>query len=253
MRQIACFIPKWLETLPQNHEMKQQLIHILREQLKDGEKEEWQSRFVEKIKSLPFVKNVYMEDAQAEGVLRVQIAVKEEYYYAMLSELSGITIDGEYQLISLIRELCGQKKEYEAVGEAVKSVKETGYGVILPVREEVRWEEPAMTHSGNRYGVRMKASSPTIHLIKAEINMEIAPIVGSESQANDLIEYIRSGTRESDGIWDINIFGKTVEQLMQEEMTAKLNQIGEESRQKMQKIICRVLDESRNGIICLII
>ena len=252
MRQIACFIPKWLETLPQNHDMKQQMIHILKEQLKAGE-EEWQSSFVEKLKSLPFVKNVFIEEEQEEGILRVQITVKEEYYYAMLSELSGITIDGEYQLISLIRELCGQKKEYEAVGEAMKSVRETGYGVILPGREDVSWEEPAMTHSGNRYGVKMKAVSPTIHLIKVEIDTEIAPIVGSESQANDLIEYIRSGTRESEGIWEINIFGKTVEQLMQEEMAAKLNQLDEESRQKIQKVICRVLDESKNGMICVII
>lgn len=253
MRQIACFIPKWLETLPQDHDMKQRLIHILKEQLKDGENEEWQNNFAEKMKALPFVKNVFIEDTQEEGILRVQIAVKEEYYYSMLSELTGITIDGEYQLISLIRELCGRRKEYEAVGEAMKSVKETGYGVILPGREDVRWEEPVMTHSGNRYGVKMKAASPTIHLIKAEIDTEIAPIVGSENQAEDLIAYIHSGTQESEGIWEINIFGKTVEQLLQEEMTVKLNQFGEESRQKIQKVIGRVLDENKNGMICLII
>ena len=253
MRQIACFIPKWLETLPQDHDMKQQLIQILKEQLKDGEKGDWQSDFLKKIKSLDFVKNVFIEEEQEEEILRVQIAVKEEYYYTMLSELSGITIDGEYQLISLIRELCEQKREYEAVQDAMKSVRETGYGVILPSREDIHWEEPVRTHSGNRYGVKMKAASPTIHLIKAEIDTEISPIVGSESQADDLIEYIRSETRESEGIWEINIFGKTVEQLLQEEMAVKLNQFGEESRQKLQKVIGRVLDENKNGMICLII
>ncbi len=253
MRQIACFIPKWLETLPQDHDMKQQLIQILKDQLKEGEKEDWQNDFLKKIKSLAFVKNVFMEEETEDEILRVQIAVKEEYYYTMLSELSGITIDGEYQLISLMRELCEQKREYEAVQDAMKSVRETGYGVILPVREDVRWEEPVRTHNGNRYGVKMKAVSPTIHLIKAEIDTEISPIVGSENQADDLIEYIRSGTQESEGIWEINIFGKTVEQLLQEEMAVKLNQFGEESRQKLQKVIGRVLDENKNGMICLII
>ena len=145
----------------------------------------------------------------------------------------------------------------------MKSVRETGYGVILPSREDIHWEEPVRTHSGNRYGVKMKAASPTIHLIKAEIDTEISPIVGSESQTaydgnpvetgDDLIEYIRSETRESEGIWEINIFGKTVEQLLKEEMAVKLNQFGEESRQKLQKVIGRVLDENKNGMICLII
>lgn len=253
MRQIACFIPKWLETLPQEHDMKQQLIHIVQEQLKEGEKEGWQDEFLKKLKKLLFIKNAFIETEQENEGICVQITIKEEYYYAMLSELSGIAIDGEYQLISLIRELCSQKKEYEAVQDAMQSVRETGYGVVLPGRQDISWEEPVMTHSGNRYGVKMKATSPTIHLIRAEINTEIAPIVGSENQANDLIEYIRSGARESEGIWEINIFGKTVEQLMQEEMAAKLNQLDEESRQKIQKVICRVLDESKNGMICVII
>lgn len=253
MRQIACFIPKWLETLPQDHDMKQQMIHILQQQLKEGEKENWKEEFLEKIKSLPFVKKVFFEEGLEEDDLHVQITVEDAYYYAMLSELSGVQIDGEYQLISLIRELCGQRKEYESVHDAMKAVRETGYGVILPGREDIRWEEPVMTHSGNRYGVKMKASSPAIHLFQAEINTAIAPIVGSESQANDLIEYIHNGARESEGIWEINIFGKTVEQLMQEEMTAKLNQLGEEKQQKIQKVICRILDETKNGMICVII
>ena len=104
-----------------------------------------------------------------------------------------------------------------------------------------------------RYGVKMKATSPTIHLIRAEIDTEISPIVGTEGQAEDLIRYIRDGAEESKGIWEINVFGKTVEQLMQEGMQAKLNQFSEESQNKIRKVIGRVLDESKNGMICVII
>lgn len=255
MYQIECYIPKWLETLPQDHEMKQAIIQILQEEMKNGKEENWQENMTERLKNLPFVKNVFREETDAEGEapLRLQITVKEEYYYAMLSELAGIPIEGEYQLISLIQELSGQKKEYESVQQALHAVRETGYGVILPEREEVSWEEPTLMHTNNRYGVKMKATSPTIHLIRAEIDTEIAPIVGTESQAEDLIRYIKDGTEENDGIWEINFFGKTVEQLMQEGIQAKLGQFGEESQNKIRKVIGRVLDESKNGMICVII
>ena len=255
MYQIECYIPKWMETLPQDHEMKQTVIQILQEEMKNTSEENWTERMESRLKSLPFVKTVVREGAGTEEdtTLRFQIGVREEEYYSMLSELSGIPIEGEYQLISLIRELSGQKKEYESVQSALKSVRETGYGVILPEREEIRWEEPVMTHTGSRYGVKMKATSPTIHLIRAEIDTEISPIVGTEGQAEDLIRYIRDGAEESKGIWEINVFGKTVEQLMQEGMQAKLNQFSEESQNKIRKVIGRVLDESKNGMICVII
>ena len=255
MYQIECYIPKWMETLPQDHEMKQTVIQILQEEMKNTSEENWTERMESRLKSLPFVKTVVREEAGTEEdtTLRFQIGVREEEYYSMLSELSSIPIEGEYQLISLIRELSGQKKEYESVQSALKSVRETGYGVILPEREEIRWEEPVMTHTGSRYGVKMKATSPTIHLIRAEIDTEISPIVGTEGQAEDLIRYIRDGAEESKGIWEINVFGKTVEQLMQEGMQAKLNQFSEESQNKIRKVIGRVLDESKNGMICVII
>ena len=255
MNQIACYIPKWLETLPQDHDMKQQMIQIMKDELKQTTREEgWQNQFIEKLKTLSFVKNVFLENKNEEPETEnFQVTVKEECYYKMLSDMSGIAIEGEYQLISLIRDLSMRKKEYEEIHEAMQSVKETGYGVILPQREEIKWEEPVVTHNSNRYGVKMKAVSPTIHLIRAEIDTEISPIVGTENQANDLIRYIHEGELNEDGIWEINIFGKTVEQLMQEGMAAKLGQFTEESQIKIQKVISRVLDESKNGMICLII
>ncbi len=159
MYQIECYIPKWMETLPQDHEMKQTMIQILQEEMKNTSEENWTERIESRLKSLPFVKTVVREEAGTEEdtILRFQIGVKEEEYYGMLSELSGIPrIEGEYQLISLIRELSGLKNEYESVQNALKNVRETGYGVILPGREEIQWEEPVMTHTGSRYGVKMK-------------------------------------------------------------------------------------------------
>ena len=255
MYQIECYVPKWMETLPQDHEIKQQMIQILQEEMKNRTEENWQERIGSRLKNLPFIKNVFTEETGTgeDAPLRFQISIKEEYYYTMLSELAGIPVEGEYQLISLIRELSTRKREYESVQEALKSVRETGYGVILPGREEIHWEEPVMTHTGNRYGVKMKAVSPTVHLLRTETDTEISPIVGTEGQAEDLVRYIKDGAAESEGIWEINFFGKTVEQLMQEGMQTKLNQFGEESQNKVRRVIERVLDESKHGMICVII
>ena len=124
----------------------------------------------------------------------------------MLSDLTGVPLSGEYQLISMIQELAKKKKSYELVEEAMNSVRDTGYGVITPLKEEISLEEPTVIKQGSKFGVKIRAASPSIHLIRADIETEIAPIVGSEQQAEDLITYIRENTDSKDGIWQTNIF-----------------------------------------------
>lgn len=171
----------------------------------------------------------------------------------MLSEMAGVQIDGEYQLISMIRELSEKRREYESVQEALNAVHGTGYGVITPQREEIRLEAPALTKQGNRYGVKIKASSPSVHLIRADIETEIAPIVGSEQQAKDLIAYIEENAKGENGIWDTNIFGKSVSQLVEDGIRTKLAMIGEESQGKLQDTMKKIVNESSGRMICIII
>ena len=162
-------------------------------------------------------------------------------------------IDGEYQLISMIRELSEKRREYESVQEALNAVHGTGYGVITPQKEEIRLEAPALTKQGNRYGVKIKASSPSVHLIRADIETEIAPIVGSEQQAKDLIAYIEENAKGENGIWDTNIFGKTIRQLVDEGIHSKVNRLTEESQVKLQDTIQKVVNDSNGGLVCIII
>lgn len=256
IRKMEFYIPKWVEMLPEDHEIKKSLVELIREKLTNGDlTEKGIEDLTGRLRSLPFIQSVLTENAaaQQDSVLKIQLNLQEAWYYDMLSKLAGIEITGEYQLIGLIRELAGKKAEYEEIHQAMESVRSTGYGVILPGKEEISWEEPALIHNNNRYGVKMRAVSPSIHLIRAEIESEISPIIGSEQQAKDLIEYIREGSREGEGIWEINIFGKSVEQLMEEEISAKVSQIDEKNQQKLQKIITRIIDESSHGLICLII
>ena len=145
-----------------------------------------------------------------------------------------------------------RKKEYDTVSTAVEAVRQTGYGVIAPQKEEIRMEEPQVMKQGSRYGVKIRATSPSVHLIRADIETEIAPIVGSEQQAKDLIEYMKQNEQE-DGMWNTLIFGKSVEQMIEEGIQSRLSAIGEESQLKLQDTMKRIVNESKGRIICIIL
>ena len=162
-------------------------------------------------------------------------------------------IEGEYQLITTIKELTGMKQEYQQVQDALQSVRMKGYGVVLPKRSEIQLDEPMVIRQGNKYGVKIRTEAPSIHMIRANIETEIAPIVGSEEQAKDLIDYIKEGQKSKDGIWETNIFGKSVEQLVEEGIHNKLVQIGDESQGKLQDTMQKVVNDSSGGMVCIII
>lgn len=156
----------------------------------------------------PYITDLRVEKiAMDSGRIQIRIDVDEAFYYEMLSEMTGSQIDGEYSLIAELKELSKLKNEYESVRDAFTSVKMKGYGVVSPTRDEITLDEPVVIRQGNKYGVKIHSSAPSIHLIRANIETEIAPIVGDEKQAEDLITYIHQMASEEDGIWNTNIFG----------------------------------------------
>ena len=150
--------------------------------------------------------------------------------------------------------LANMQKEYEKVQNALTQVRLKGYGVVTPERSEIVLDEPQVIKHGNKYGVKMKAEAPSINLIKAHIETEIAPIVGSEQQAQDLIAYIKENARESDdGIWNTNIFGKSIEQIVEDGIQAKVSQMTEDCQLKLQDTLQKIINDSMGGMICIII
>ena len=146
------------------------------------------------------------------------------------------------------------QKEYEKVKNALAQARIKGYGVMMPERQEILLDEPQVIRHGNKYGVKMKAQAPSINLIKAHIETEIAPIVGSEQQAQDLIAYIKENARESDdGIWNTNIFGKSIEQIVEDGIQAKVSQMTEDCQLKLQDTLQKIINDSNGGMICIII
>ncbi len=247
------FLPKWVEMLADDHKVKVDLVNRLKEKLEQytymrdliQNPFTLDSEFVERIK----VDNIDM----SSGRIKIYLDVDEAYYYEMLSELLGDTVTSEYQLIGMLQEMAAMRKEYTKVLNAMESVRYKGYGVVTPERSEIVLEKPEVIRHGNKFGVKIKAESPSVHLIRANIETEIAPIVGTQQQAEDLIRYISDADTTQDGIWDTNIFGKTVEQLVNDGISSKIAMIGEESQVKLQETMQKIVNDTNGGIICIII
>ena len=183
-----------------------------------------------------------------------EIDVDDGCYYQILSDYVGVPIDGEYRLMQTLKRLAAMEREYEKVGDALSQARLKGYGVVTPDRSEIVLDEPQIIRHGNKYGVKMKAQAPSLNLIKAHIETELAPIVGSEKQAADLIDYIKANAKESeDGLWNTNIFGKSVEQIVSDGIQAKISQMTEDCQMKLQDTLQKIINDSNGGMICIII
>lgn len=251
--EIEFYIPKWVEMLPMDHKIKSDLISNIKEMIqsikmiKDANNESLQmdSEYIKRLK----VDAISM----ATGVIKVMIEIFDKFYYEIISEMTGTQIDGEYQMIAMLKELAKMKKEYVKVLGAIESVRQKGYGVVTPEQREIILEEPVLIKHGNKYGVKIKAESPSIHMIRANIETEIAPIVGSEEQADDLIKFLKNSSTSGEGIWKANIFGKSVEQLVEDGINSKITQMSDDSQLKLQETMQKIVNDSNGGLVCIII
>ncbi len=247
-------MPKWAEMLPAQHWLKADLIATVKDifnnisRVKDAKASnfETESQYVKRFK----VDNVDMQT----GCIDEDVEFDDMHYYKILSDLIGVPITGEYQLISTLKELAAKKEEFEKVAYAIDQVKGKGYGIVSPMKEEIRIDEPEIMKHGSKFGVKIKASAPSIHLIKADIMTEVAPVVGTEEQARDLMNYINENARENtEGIWETNIFGKSIRQLVDEGISNKMNKLTDESQIKLQETMQKIINDSNGGLICIII
>ena len=254
------FIPKWTEMLPVDHTVKKALIAYAKyilcnmNKMRDVSEDMWKLSEEDRTSETCPMKSVsLMNMSPAKGSVAFCIDVKEKYYFDNISEMTGVNISGEYQLISLIKELAKKRSEYEKVQDALSSVQQKGYGVVLPNLSDITMDDPVLISHGSKYGVKMKAISPSIHMIKANIETEIAPIVGNKEQAEDLIDYIKAGKENDEGVWTTNIFGKSVGELMESGIKSKIAQMDDECQMKLQDTMQKIVNDSNGGMICIII
>lgn len=251
--EIQFYIPKWVEMLPRDHKIKADLLGHIRKLLQDMEEIRDAAGGIEKPDS-PYIEEMKIDGIEMDtGCVRVRIQIRESYYYEMLSELTGTQIQGQYELIGTMKELSALRREYENVKDAMESVKMKGYGVVNPGKDEITLDQPVIIKQGSKYGVKIRSEAPSIHMIRANIETEIAPIVGSEQQAQDLVQYINEAARTDEGIWGTNIFGKSIEELVMEGMHNKIAMINDESQVKLQDTMQKIVNDSNGGLVCIII
>jgi len=264
---IDMAIPKWAEMLPAKHPVKAEFIRFMKNllgklnRMRDIEKtDNWLdcamgSDSLQEYDGMPYTQELKLDKVgMADGSVAFRAELEDKHYYDFLSDMTGVKIDGEYSLVQMIRNMAVMRSEYEKVEEALSNVRRTGYGVVAPAKEEVELSEPEIIKQGNKFGVKINAKAPSIHLIQADIQMEISPIVGSEEQAKDLVGFIKHNSEDPEvGIWNTNIFGKSIEQIVEEGIQSKMNIMTETSRSKLSETIYKVINDGNGGLVCIII
>ncbi|MBQ6855600.1 MAG: stage IV sporulation protein A [Lachnospiraceae bacterium] len=247
-------IPRWLEIMDHSHPMKQSLLKYAKtvmesvNQMRDITDDLMNpSDFDENLK----IRSVRLN--MDDGTVELDVCADEDVYYQVISEHTGLPVEDEYELFRLLSQMSELQKEYEKVRNALQAVRAKGYGIVMPDKAEIVLQEPELIKHGNKYGVKIHAHAPSINLIKAHVETEIAPIVGSEQQAKDLIAYIKNNESSEDGVWETNIFGKSVEQIVEDGMQAKISQMTEECQSKLQDTLQKIINDSNGGMICIII
>lgn len=254
VKEINVNFPKWINSLPLNHWLRADLISSLKS-----------AECIHHVRDLNLLNNCLEKSENTTGCIvnnidlghgkaDVTVNVNPELFYKVLAENTGIVINDEMELMNCITELSAMKKDYMRVKDALDEVEATGYGIVMPTIEELTLEEPEIVKQGGRYGVRLRASAPSIHLMKANITTEVSPIVGSEKQSEDLIMYLLNEFEEDPvKIWDSNIFGKSLHELVNEGLHTKLARMPVDARMRVQETIERVINDGCNGLVCIIL
>ncbi|MDN5363292.1 MAG: stage sporulation protein [Eubacteriales bacterium] len=248
-------LPLWVEELESGHWLRSHFEQAVNDTVVNVRRLRDIQRAVAKLSKYDFISQVELEQMDmGSGVATINMRVRDDLFMKVLEEVSGFTIEGEHHLLRLMKELSYAKREYDKVASALQEVKATGYGVVTPRLDEMNLEEPELIRQGNRFGVRLKASAPSLHIIRADITTEITPIIGTEKQCEELVRYMLNEFEEDPKkIWDSNIFGKSLHDLVREGIQNKLQRMPENAQIKLQETLTRIVNEGSGGLICIII
>ncbi|HBQ63468.1 MAG TPA: stage IV sporulation protein A [Clostridiales bacterium] len=253
--EIGFTLPRWVDSLDESHWLRVELMNAIRENFGGITRIREVRDCVRKMEDVETVLSSDLSDLNlGNGNALVDISLAEKLFYRILSETSGLEVDGEHRLVQLLKDLARIKKEYEKIEFALHEVRNKGYGIVSPQMDELALEEPEIVKQGARFGVRLKASAPSIHMIRADIETVISPLVGSEKQSEELLEYLLKEFEGEPGkIWDSNIFGKSLHELISEGLQNKLFKMPEEAQMKLKETLQRIVNEGSGGLICIIL
>ena len=255
IKEMKLNFPKWISQLEKEHPLRQQMYSVIISSANKLRKVKDAKTFTCSVAETENIQNCRMEDVDLScGSVTVSLGVEPTLFYKVLSEKTGICVENELQLMSEFVSLSKDKQDFQRFKQALDEVEATGYGIVMPTMNELSLDDPEIMKQGGKYGVRLKASAPSIHMLKANITTEVAPIVGTESQSEELIMYLLKEFEEDPSkIWQSNIFGKTLDSLVNEGLHNKLYKMPVDARMKLQETLERVINEGCSGLICIIL
>ena len=255
VERININFPGWIDGLNYEHELKQELFKEIKDAFKDITTIKTINTGISRIKQTEIIVKTTIDKIDlGTGSVSIEITLNNNLFYKILTEITGIEIKNEADLFTTMENLANVKKEYDKVSMALQEVRQKGYGIVMPSMEELILDEPEIVKQGSRFGVKLKARAPSIHLIRADIETEVSPIVGSEKQSEELVNYLLSEfENDPKKIWESNIFGKNLHELVNEGLQNKLYRMPEEAQGKLQETLERIVNVGSGGLICIIL
>ena len=253
--ELDLFIPPWVEALADDHPIKSGLYQAIRENTGSLHCIREVQGAISAIGGCESVSSARITSIQlGTGVAAAELQLPRALFYRTLSEQSGFDVKDDGDLLSLLTELSSVKAEYDKVAQAVSDARERGYGIVVPTVDELNLEEPEIMKQGGRYGVRLKASAPSLHIIRADIETTVSPIVGNEKQSEDMVNYLlQEFEGDTTKIWQSNIFGRSFHEIVNEDLQAKLKHMPDDARLKLRQTLERIINEGTGGLICIIL
>ena len=255
MRELRLYLPAWVDALPMDHPIRADLYEAVREQARSLRHIREVQDAVSRLGEGENIESASVTSMDlGTGVTSARLSLPRTLFYQTLSEQSGFQVSDDGDLMSLLTRLADVNEAYGRVADALKDVQEKGYGIVKPDMSELKLEEPEIMKQGGRYGVRLRASAPSIHMIRADIQAAVSPIVGNEKQSEDMVNYLlqefEGDTRK---IWETNIFGRSFHELVNDDLQAKLRRMPEDAQKKLQETLTRIINEGSGGLICIIL
>lgn len=255
LMEVGFRLPRWILALDEQNPLRSGIRQAVFDSTENLTKISDVMKIPERFHECEWIDAVEISGLDAgQGNIELKVSVPEQLFYRTVKELSGFAIDDQRELLRLMQQLSAMKQEYDKISSALAEVKQKGYGIVTPSLDELTLEEPEIVKQGSRFGVRLKASAPSIHMIRADIETEVSPIVGTERQSEELVHYLlnefESDTKK---IWESNIFGKSLHELVNEGLHNKLYRMPEDARMKLQETLQKIINEGSGGMICIIL
>ena len=255
LREMDLYLPSWVEALPSDHPMKQELFARICEQAQQVTRISEINSFVASVATCSSLESMAVSSIDlGTGAASIRMEIPRTLFFQILSAQTGIAVQDDGDLMDLLTDLSKVRREYDKVAPALRAAYSTGYGIVTPELGELKLEDPEIVRQGGRYGVRMRASAPSIHMLRADVSTTVSPIVGNEKQSQDMVNYLLQEFEGEPGkLWESNIFGRSFHEIVGEDLQAKLKRMPEDSQKKLREALERILNEGSGGLICIIL